>query len=300
MRTFNETLKYSEKKKQHQVLKLKDSNLLESIDDLGGFLSDKKKRSTVGSRFEYISSWHIWAFLNEFFQNEKVNFDELALSTYFGVESNNWDFAVGKLSPNYDSAIPFDRSIMHLGQLLYLGWYDKAEKYGKLLLQMLYGKQYNGWVIKPLYAWFVITLFCKWQKIELDKTELKYPDQLGVYEEALANWDVIDQRQLNDIVEKLSAFHIAQSDEDVVTDEDGNEFSPEFTSSDYFIFPAEILAWLAIRKTVGLSGYNGNDELMKLEINQLPSAVIEKPKNELVDKCKRKLLEDNPGLQFEM
>jgi len=300
MRTFNEVLKYCEKKKQHQISKLKNSNFSDSIDDIKDFLAEKKKRSTVGSRFEYISSWHMWVFLNDFLQNRQLNYSELALSTYFGVESNSWDFTVGKLSPTYDSAIPFDRSIMHLGQLLYLGWYADAKQYGKLLLKMLYGKQYNGWVAKPLYAWFVITLFCKWQKIELDKTKLKYPDQLGVYEEALANWDTTDQQQLDDIVDQLSAFHIAQSDEDVVTDEDGNEFSPEFTSSDYFIFPAEILAWLAIRKTLGLSGYNGNDELMKLEINQLPSAVIEKPKDELVDQCKRKLLEDNPGLRLEI
>ncbi len=300
MKTFNEALKYSKKKKQHQVLKLKDSNLLESIDDIGGFLSDKKKRSTVGSRFEYISAWHHWSFLNDFLQDGHLNYRELALGTYFGVESNNWDFTVGKLSATYDSAIPFDRSVMHLGQLLYLGWYDKAEKYGKLLVEMLYGKQYNGWVAKPFYAWFVIELFCRWQKIELDKTKLKYPDQLGIYEEALASWDTSDQHQLNDLVDSLSVFHIAQSDEDVVTDEDGNEFSPEFTSSDYFIFPAEILAWLAIRKILGLSVYNGVNELMKLEINQLPTSPIERPEEELVNQCKRKLLEDNSGLHFEV
>jgi len=300
MKSLIEAIEYTKKKKEHQLSKLKQSFHDDVIVHFQEYINGLKNDSTIGLRLSKHSNWYLWLFLDEFVRNKKTTYNELALSTYLSIESNNWDITLGDLSTTYDSAIPFDRSIMHLGQLLYLGWYDEAEQYGNLLLKMLYGKQYNGWVVKPLYAWFVITLFCKWQKIELDKTKLKYPDQLDVYEDALANWDTTNQQQLDDIVDQLSAFHINQSDEDVVTDEDGNEFSPEFTSSDYFIFPAEILAWLAIRKILGLSGYNGNDELMKLEINQLPSAVIEKPKDDLVDQCKRKLLEKHPNLKFRL
>lgn len=300
MKSLIEATEYTKKKKEHQLIKLKKSHLEEPFEDLKLYLEGEKHLTTVSSNFNYLADWNLWQFISDFIDENKITNNHLSLSTYWAMQSNNWDFALGHISNSYKSAIPFDRSIMHLGQLLYLGWYDEAGKYGNLLLKMLYGKQYNGWIAKPLYAWFVMEIFCKWQKIELDKTKLKYPDDLGVYEEALANWDTTDQKKLNDIVDKLSTFHIAQSDEDVITDEDGNEFSPEFTSSDYFIFPAEILAWLAIRKTLGLPIYTGTDEMMKLDINQLPATLIEKPQEDLVIKCKNKLIEDNPQVVFEL
>ncbi|MDY0907085.1 hypothetical protein [Pedobacter sp. CFBP9032] len=300
MKSLIEATEYTKKKKKHQLIKLKKSHLEEPFEDLKLYLEGEKHLTTVSSNFNYLADWNLWHFISDFINEHKITNKYLSLSTYWAMQSSNWDLALGQISNSYKSAIPFDRSIMHLGQLLYLGWCNEAEKYGNLLLKMLYGKQYNGWIAKPLYAWFVIELFCKWQKIELDKTKLKHPDHLGIYEEALANWDTTDQQKLNDIVDKLSIFHIAQCDEDVATDEDGNEFSPEFTSSDYFIFPVEILAWLAIRKVLGLPTYNGLDELMKLKINQLPSMTIEIPQQDLVSQCKHKLIEDNPHLALDL
>lgn len=301
MKSFIEAVEYTRQKKTHQTQKLKKSHFEEPNEELKSYIEEKAHLSFVGSNFNYLANWNFWHFIHLFIKDNKVEYSYLSAATGLALEANNWDFALGKISDTYKNAIPFDKSTMHLGQMLYMGWFDKAQKYGNLVLKMLYGKQYNGWIEKPLYPWFMIELFCRWQKITLDKRKLKWPDHLDIYGEALAEWDTADDQRLKDIVYKLSSFHIAQSDENVATDEYGNEFSPEFTSADYFIFPVEILAWLAIRKEMGLPNYTPNhNELMQLEINRLPEQNIPYPQDELVERCKAKLLADNKGLNFEI
>lgn len=111
------------------------------------------------------------------------------------------------------------------------------------------------------------------------------------------NWNTKDEQKLNEIVNTLNTFHINNADENVITDELGNEQSPDFTSSDYFIFPVEILMLLAIRKQVSLStDIIKTPELMQLSINNLPGTVIPDLTSEdknLITKCKTKLESDN-------
>ncbi|MFI8605656.1 hypothetical protein ACIGCP_14420 [Cellulophaga baltica] len=110
---------------------------------------------------------------------------------------------------------------------------------------------------------------------------------------------------LSDDIDSLTKFHIAQSDEDEqgnANDENGDGYDLEFTSADYFIFPIEILMWLAIRRDLGLPKYSASSQnkLMLMEINQLPTKKISKHEDALIEKCKNKLMQKNTDITFEL
>lgn len=300
MKSIADTIKYTKKKKKHQLEKLGKRRSDVPTTEIHDFMDDIEDDSSVGLNLSYLSFWYNWRF-NDFFINENKNStDDISLSVLYGIESNKWEYNLGSLYPKYDDAILFKFSAKHLAGLNYLGWNDMAISYGHLLLEMLYGKQYRGGSDYPTHTWFIIELFCKWQNIELDKSRLNYPENLGIYEQALNHWDSEDTQKVSDIIDKLADFHIQQSDENVTTDEFGNEGSPEFTSSDYFIFPLEILMWLAVRRNLGLPDYipSASNELMQLGINKLPTVDIPILKVELIEKCKEKLRRDNPDIKL--
>ena len=64
----------------------------------------------------------------------------------------------------------------------------------------------------------MLEIFCKWQKIELDYSKLNYPKDMGVYIEALKCWDTTDTTLLAKIINDLTDFHIAESDENEYED----------------------------------------------------------------------------------
>lgn len=297
MESLESVIKYTEKKKKFQ-LRDNDAKLKDRKNALIEYINNQKDDSSVGLNFERLSNQYLWQFISNYLQNKELNYDSLAKSTNLALEANNWDYTLGTISPTYDSAILFNYSAMHLGQLLYLGWGDQAKAYGNFLIKMLYSKHYTGGNAWAKHPWFILMLFCKWQDIVLDKSKLHYPEDMGVYQAAMDDWDTADINLLTNLINQLCDFHIKQSDEDVTMDEYGGEDGPEFSSSDYFIFPVEILTWLAIRKQLALPAYEAKHDLMRLEINQLPDAIIPFEEDELVLKCKAKLVNDNPGLTF--
>ena len=87
---------------------------------------------------------------------------------------------------------------------------------------------------------------------------------MGVYIEALKCWDTTDTTLLAKIINDLTDFHIAESDENEYEDR-----TPDFPSSDYFIFPIEMLLWLNIRQKIGLPDYTPDNELMFAKIRSI-------------------------------
>ena len=130
----------------------------------------------------------------------------LAKSTLLGIEANNWYFFLGRTTKNtigqYFSTMPSS----HLAQSLLLGWDSLAVRYGHLLIEMLYGKQYQGGHSAYKHPWFMLELFCKWQGIELDYSRLNYPKDMNVYAKALQNWDTNDEIVLSNLVNDLAEF----------------------------------------------------------------------------------------------
>ena len=305
MKTFEESIKYTIRKKEHQISRLEKSHLEDPIKELNDYLANLEDDSFVGENFNYLSSWYHYNFIYHFLSYKNLDFSYVAKSTYFAMECNIYNLFIAELVPTYNSATSLTQSIKHLAQMLYLGHKERAVAYGNLLLKMLYGKQYDGGLVFPTHPWFMLELFCRWQGKELEQIGTRYPDDLGIYQKALDNWDTKDTDLLSDIVDDLSEFHIAQSDEDEQggeNDENGDGYDLEFTSADYFIFPVEILMWLAIRKDLGLPDYTPSpgNKLMQMDINKLPEQSIPWPTDALVEKCKAKLKADNPGVEFEL
>ena len=202
---------------------------------------------------------------------------------------------MGKNHEKYYSAIPFQNAIKHFSQALLLGWETLAVNYGKLLIKMLYGKQYKGWHSAYKHAWFMLEIFCKWQGIELDYSRLNYPEDMKVYAQALQHWDTNDSELLSKLVNELVDFHIAESDE-----YERKNHIPDFSSADYFIFPVEILLWLNIRERMNFAKYTPNNDLLKMSINNWQIQKVAIPVIEVVEKAKTKLLSEYPNTHFDL
>jgi hypothetical protein len=119
---------------------------------------------------------------------------------------------------------------------------------------------------------------------------------LNIYEKALDNLYSVDEKVINKIIDELSDFHVKNSDEYVKTDKDGNEFSAEFVSCDYFIFPMEILMYLSIRKRLGLPNYNNSNELLLLKVNRIPNFKIDYLKDGIIEAIFEKIYKENSEL----
>ena len=228
MDKFKKLKLYALKKKTHQIDK-HNGHYTNSMRDIQNFIEGVKGRSIIGLKFERISTWLHWEFMFNFLNNEKIDSHGLELSTIFALESVNWDYFLGKDVEKYNESIQFHKAIKHMAQALLLGWDELAVKYGHLLIKMLYGKQYEGWHPAYKHPWFMLEIFCKWQKIELDYSKLNYPKDMGVYIEALKCWDTTDTTLLAKIINDLTDFHIAESDENEYEDR-----TPDFPLSDYF------------------------------------------------------------------
>ncbi|WP_131539804.1 hypothetical protein [Pedobacter nototheniae] len=298
MQNIEKAITYTQKKKTFQ-LKDNNSHFEEPKSELHGYLDNTEDDSSVSLNFGYISTWYLWQFTNTFMQKKEVDLTFLANTTYLAIESNNWKYALSTIYPSYDSSVQLQDSALHLGQMLYLGWYNWAIDYGKLLIKMLYGKQYRGGIYRPTYPVFIMELFCRWQSIEIDRNKMTiYPTNMALYGTVLKNWNTTDIQLLNSLINQLCDFHIQQSDEYVTMDEYGNEFGVEFADSDYFVFPVEILTWLIVRRQLNLPAYSGKHELMELKINKLPTTTTPYREDSLVFKCKNKLKADNPTVAF--
>lgn len=294
MKNLIESKEYTIGKKTEQIGRL-HSHYSQSIEEIQEFLDGKKSAVAVTSGLEYLSVWYHWSFIEKYLKENKVDYELLSKSTLFGIESNNVRYFLGKKVETYKQAVQFDKAIKHLAQGLLLGWEEIAIKYGNVLIAMLYGKQYNGWNAAYKHVWFMLELFCKWQGIELDKSRLNFPADLGLYSKALEHWDTKDLNLLTQLVDELSIFHIEQSDEDEYKDR-----TPDFASSDYFVFAIEIVLWLNIRTRLGLPEYQPSNDLMKLTINRWQITPHLLPQIELIKESKYKLLQDYPGVDFEI
>jgi hypothetical protein len=294
MQSLKDLEKYTLSKKQHQLGK-KDYFFTDSLKRIQDYVSNQGKLASIFTAMEFLSNWYHFNFIYYFLGNNKLSLNDLISSTIYGLETNNVHYFLGKKIETYDEAILFHEAIKHMSQALLLGWDTLAIRYGNLLIKMLYGKQYKGWHPACKHPWFMLEIFCKWQNIQLDYTKLNYPEDMGIYQDVIDNWNTENPDLLSRLVNEMSNYHIAQSDEYEYEDR-----TPDFPSSDYFIYAIEILLWLNIRYRMGLPDYTTNNELMELPINNWHTQRTAIPEIELIEKAKTKLLKDYPGIEFEI
>jgi len=299
MINLEEAIKYTKKKKKEQLDKLGKMKTEDSIKDLAEYLSGKKHVTSVSLKFENLSTWYHWKFISDYINEGVVDYKNLAESSKYFILALDWHIALGQIFPSYENVIPQNKITNHLAQLMILGWKDEVTKMGDTLLNMLYSKYLKGGNSNKKHSWFIIELYCKLANIKLEKEKLNYPKSLDIYDASLSLLSTNSSEVLNSLVNSLSDYHIINSDENAKMDRFNNESSAEFDSSDYFIFPVEILAFLYLRMK---SDFQLNDHfehpLMQLEIAKFPSEQLPKPKIEkLVEDCILKL--KNDFLQYE-
>ena len=299
MNTLSDLIKYTQSKKRYQLSELEKSHYLRPHEIFNDFINNKlSTKSTVALNMEYISSWYLWKYIHEFIEKDKIDYSLLAQSTCWGYHGNLLNYLIGQIAPQYDSCVLLRTAVMHLAQMMMLGWDELSVRYGKMMIEMLHGKYYKGGQPKPLYVWFIVELFCRWQKISLDKSVLNMPDSLKIYEKALQYLDSCDMDIIQNIINDLAAFHIQNADEYVKTDKYGNESSAEFVSSDYFIFPVEIIMYLSVRKRLKMPENNADNELMALSINRFPGDSIKIPSEKVIHTVFEKIYRENPRLKL--
>lgn len=295
MQTIQMLADNTRSKKKYQLEKKADF-YTEPLRDIEKYINNEESVAGIGMAFDFLSSWFHYNYIYTFLSDDVGIANDsslLAKSTLLGIEANNWYFFLGKNHEKYHRAILFDYAIKHLAQSLLLGWDSLAVRYGHLLIEMLYGKQYQGGHSAYKHPWFMLELFCKWQRIKLDYSRLNYPKDMNLYAKALQNWDTNDEVVLSNLVNDLAEFHISASDES----EKANNI-PDFPSSDYFIYPVEILLWLNIRNRMGLAEYAGDNALINLSVNNWHTQEVEIPTIELVNQAKAKLRTEYPDTEF--
>ena len=292
MKTIQMLADYTRSKKKYQLEK-KEYFYTEPVKDIENYIKDEDSVVGIGLALDFMSSWFHFNYLYSFLTTNgsvTVDFQSLAKSTLLGIEANSWYFFLGKSHEKYHRAILLHDAVKHLAQALLLGWDSLVVRYGNLLLNMLYGKQYKGWHPSYKHPWFMLEVFCRWQGIKLDYSRLNYPEDMGVYAQALEHWDTDNQELLSRLVNELVDFHIAESDEN-----EHKDHTPDFPSSDYFIYPVEILLWLNIRERMGLAEYIADNDLMKMPINNWHTQQVAVPVIGLVEQAKMKLQSECPG-----
>jgi hypothetical protein len=143
----------------------------------------------------------------------------------------------------------------------------------------------DDWFLHP---WFLLALLCRWQHRELDLTGCDVPADMGVYADVLAHWDTKDVEEVQALVTDMANFHMGAAR----SNRNDNETN-DFSQSDFWFFPYEILTWLRIREEMGLPNPEAYEHpLMQQPLAAMPPATPF-PKDEQLERVVAKLKADH-------
>ncbi len=153
-----------------------------------------------------------------------------------------------------------DKVSLYMAQNILCGWWKKAFDIAEIMIVSIdFGKTADeeGDEVKRVIgcgqddipaSWFLLELYCKLEGRDFNRDNADYPELMIPYEEVLEKWDTDDLKEVNRLVYNMADYHLEQAKEP----SDDNDKYSEFERSVVWLFPYEILAWLALRKKVGL------------------------------------------------
>ena len=177
-----------------------------------------------------------------------------------------------------------------LADLLMLGHFEEAASATNITAPKLATPYMCGGFDRYPHAWFLLILCCSWQGCDVDTGDYDYdtPPDMLVYKEVLANWDTQDTDKVQALVTKMATYHMAASKENM-----GKYEINDFSSSEFWLYPYEILAWLKLRTHLGLPNpVSYEHPLMHLPQAQMPEDTPF-PQHDLLDKVVAKLAKDH-------
>ena len=236
----------------------------------------------VAASLHDLAVWHETAFIVEADESEAAAAKLLTLS----FDYNFWEaIAITRYWSSFDD-VPFGKGLdeysAYLSKGLSIGHFGDAKCLGNLILQ---NKKKKGWFTGDGNAVtnFVLGMFCKWQG--LDWSEYRSRTRHMFYSSLIDRLFETEDESLESLLREACDFHIAQSRN--LSEREHPEFDRPFAR----VYPAEILAFLSVRRSAGLSNQDVDHPLMKLTTSTRTGAAVG-DHDELLSEVKQKLMND--------
>jgi hypothetical protein len=277
-------------KEAHQELKEllnNDSyknNLQDNLKEINVELEEIRIQRSIVNNFKSLNNWYSNCFVYELLEDNNTKYKTDACSTGYHVITLYNEFL--PQYPNNPRGPAFEDTGYYLANCISEKWYQESEMLLKIINNGLdSGLLKGGLDFKPS-AWFIVEMANKGYNIVIDYSKFNYPKSMGVYQEALNNWNTTDLVLLDTIVTKLCDYHL----ENATYGDGENTADIQFDNSARFVYAYEILTWLSIREMIGLKNPEKfSHPLMDLALNKLPTVITPMPKNELFERVLEKL-----------
>jgi hypothetical protein len=248
------------------------------------YKESKIPKSILISFSNLLDAWYSNNFVYELLTKEITALKADAASNGYNILLMAEAFA--QQYPGNPPKLPFEKIAFWLANCISEKWYKEGEILIKIIDKGLETKFLDGGFEIKLTAWFIIEMVNKGYNISIDYSKYNYPENMGVYQEALDNWNTSDLNLVDSIVTKLCDYHLQQA----AYGDGENTMHIQFNNDVEFVYAYEILTWLSIREKIGLKNPETfTHSLMGLELNKLPAQIISMPKNELFEKIFLKL-----------
>ncbi|OXX62635.1 hypothetical protein [Vibrio sp. V15_P4S5T153] len=293
--------KITETKKIHQKNLAEGSFFLESHEEDVEELRDDFQAYLNGNRTHTLR--YYWAFLQELVElpiklgmkrslcNQHLEVAPLAQAAQAGY----WWLVLGpEITAHYHTEdkktadIWLRDAYRVISYLILTGHKKEAAEASEVVVGALKTPFLNGGSDWYTHPWFLLQLICRWQNVEVDLEGCDIPSDMGVYNAVLSQWDTTDVETVQVLVNQMASYHMdtARSDRN---DDEINDFS----QSDFWFFPYEILTWLRIREEMGLPNPEAYEHpLMQQPLAAMPPATPF-PKDELLEQVVAKLKADH-------
>ncbi len=199
------------------------------------------------------------------------------------------------LSEKYSNNPPsptFDQASWWLANCIIQKKYKESEILINIINKGLNTRFLEGGLDFKMAAWFIIEMVNQGFENSIDYTQFNYPEDMGVYQIALNNWNTKDLDLVDSIVSQLCDYHLSQASYGDISDDAGynDPMFLQFSTTRWFVYTFEILTWLRIREKAGLNNPEKfTHPLMHLPLNRLDVEEVRFPENELFEKIVRKL-----------
>ena len=224
-------------------------------------LSGEESFGSVFTLFNNFSEWHLRHAEYQILQLDQSvaarnEFAKSAIYGYLAVKK-------GKESAGCwicNVFLYMSRASFYMARNMLCGWWDRAWDIANIINESVdFGivTDEKGNKVKRIItcdetevpaSWFLLELFHKVKGSDFNRDNAEYPELMTPYAQVLEKWDTDDLTDVDRSVYNMADRHLEQAKEP--TGE--NDEHPEFESAVLWLFPYEILAWLALRKKAGL------------------------------------------------
>ncbi len=268
----------------------KEEDYFDVISEIKQMLEEEKIRKSIVNQFEYLDIWYSNNFVYEMLTTHTPSYrNEMSANGYQTIFISN---ILSEKYPNNPPKISFDQISWWLANCIIQEWYKESETLINIINKGLSSKFLKGGLDFKMAAWFIIKMVNQGFEISIDYTQFNYPEDMGVYQVALNNWNTTDLNLIDSIVSQLCDYHLSQASYGDISDDAGynDPMFLQFSTTEWFVYAFEILTWLRIREKTGLSNPEKfTHPLMCLPLNRLDVENMSFPENELFEKIVRKL-----------